>query len=194
MHFTKEEQDAIRENLLRTGLTMSKSLGLQRMTVSKLTAACKIAKGSFYNFYESKEAFVIALVEYAGQKAAEMFKQRLGGRKKMSVHELFVFYREYITTEYDFMNKLTIDDYLWMRAHLASQDYFNPEKGIHMARELLSMAEGVREDIDFGIVVNLFKSVYALKEHRANMVQTSLDASIDLIFRLLEKYVSGEDI
>lgn len=34
--------------------------------------------------------------------------QRLGGREKMSVHDLFVFYGEYITTEYDFMNKLTL--------------------------------------------------------------------------------------
>lgn len=194
MHFTREEQEMIRENLLQTGLTMSKSLGLQKMTVSKLTTACKIAKGSFYNFYESKEAFVISLIEYSRQKSAKMFMQKLDGREKMTVHDLFAFYREYITTDYDFMNKLTIDDYLWMRKHLASRDYFNPEKGFKLVQELLSMVEGVREDIDFGIVVNLIKSIYALKEHRATMVQSSLDDSIDLIFKLLERYVSGEDI
>lgn len=194
MHFTREEQDIIRENLLQTGLTMSKQLGLQKMTVSKLTAACKIAKGSFYNFFESKEAFVIALIDYSSQKSADMFMQRLDGREKMTVQDFFAFYREYITTDYDFMNKLTIDDYLWMRKHLASQDYFNPEKGFKLAQELLSVVDGVRADIDFGIFVNLIKSIYALKEHRANMVQTSLDDSIDLIFKLAERYVSGKDI
>lgn len=46
--FTTEQQESIREELFRAGIRLSRSEGMQRMTVSKLAAAAGIAKGSFY--------------------------------------------------------------------------------------------------------------------------------------------------
>ena len=41
-------------------------------------------------------------------------------------------------------------------------------------------------------MVNLMKSIYAMREHRANLVEESLDNSIEMVLRLLEVYVSGK--
>lgn len=190
--FTKKQQEEIREQLFRAGIRLSKEFGMQRMTVSKLTAACGIAKGSFYSFYESKEEFILALAKWADRKTEEMLSRRLAGRSRMSAHEFFEFFREYLYSEYDLMNGLTIDDFLWLKTHMADADLFNPVNQLESVKMWLSLISDVREGIDCGTVVNLAKSIYAMREHRANLVEESLDNSIEMVLRMLEIYISGK--
>lgn len=189
-HFTREQQQEIREALFLAGIRLLKKAGVKKMTISKLTKECGIAKGSFYHFYESKEEFLSALIEYADRKTNEMLVRKLNGRKQMSVHEFFEFYREYLYSDYDLMNSLTIDDFLWLREHMAGKELFLPSKGLESANFCLSLMADARADLNAGVIVNLIKAIYAMREHRKNLVEDSLDESIDLILRLLEDYVS----
>ncbi|MCM1039367.1 MAG: TetR/AcrR family transcriptional regulator [Ruminococcus sp.] len=190
--FTKKQQVEIREQLFHEGIKLFRTLGVQRTTVSKLTSACGIAKGSFYSFYESKEAFILALAEWAEQKKNEMLKEKLAGRSQMSTHEFLEFFREYLCSEYDLMNGLTVDDFLWLKTHMADADLFNPVDQMALAQVWLSMILDVRENIDCGTVVNLIKSIYAMREHRDTLVEASLDNSIEIMLRVLEIYISGK--
>lgn len=190
--FTKEQQEEIREQLFHTGIRLCRTLGVQGMTVSKLTSACGIAKGSFYSFYKSKEEFILALIEWADRKTEEMLDRKLAGRRQMSAHEFFEFFREFLYSEYDLMNGLTIDDFLWLKTHMADADLFNPGEQLEMVKIWLSLISDVRENVDSGTVVNLMKSIYAMREHRAALVEASLDSSIEMVLRLLEVYVSGK--
>ncbi|MCM1156447.1 MAG: TetR/AcrR family transcriptional regulator [Roseburia sp.] len=190
--FTKKQQVEIRKQLFHEGIKLFRTLGVQRTTVSKLTSACGIAKGSFYSFYESKEAFILALAEWAEQKKNEMLKEKLAGRSQMSTHEFLEFFKEYLYSEYDLMNGLTVDDFLWLKTHMADADLFNPVDQMALAQVWLSMILDVRENIDCGTIVNLIKSIYAMREHRDTLVEASLDNSIEIMLRVLEIYISGK--
>lgn len=190
--FSKEKQEEIREQLFHTGIRLSRTLGVQRMTVSKLTAACGIAKGSFYSFYKSKEEFILALVEWADKKTEEMLDRKLAGRRQMSTHEFFEFFREFLYSEYDLMNGMTVDDFLWLKTHMAEADLFNVDRQSEEMYEWLMLIDDVRDDIDIGTVVNLIKSIYAMREHRDTLVEQSLDNSIEMVLRMLEIYISGK--
>lgn len=190
--FTKERQEEIREQLFHAGIHLSRTLGVQRMTVSKLTVSCGIAKGSFYNFYKSKEDFILALAEWADKKKEEMLDRKLAGRRQMSTHEFLEFFREFLYSEYDLMNGLTIDDFLWLKTHMTDADLFNPVDQLEVVKIWISLISDAREDIDCGTVVNLMKSIYAMREHRANLIEGSLDNSIEMVIRLLEVYISGK--
>lgn len=52
--FTEEESARIRTELILACMRLSKELGLQKMSVEKLTEAVGIAKGSFYLFFAQK--------------------------------------------------------------------------------------------------------------------------------------------
>lgn len=190
--FTKEQQEEIREQLFHTGIRLFKTLGVQRTTISRLTTACKIAKGSFYSFYESKEAFILALAEWANRNTEEMLQKKLAGRKQMTAHEFFEFFRAFLCSEYDLMNGLTVEDFFWLKKHMADTELFDPADQQETVRIWLSLISDAREKIDCGTVVNLMKSIYAMREHRANLVEESLDNSIEMVLRLLEVYVSGK--
>ncbi|MCM1126477.1 MAG: TetR/AcrR family transcriptional regulator [Lachnospiraceae bacterium] len=190
--FTRKQQEEIREQLFHEGIKLFRTLGVQRTTVSKLTSACGIAKGSFYSFYESKEAFILALITWAEQKKDEMLKEKFAGRSQMSAHEFLEFFREYLYSEYDLMNGLTVNDFLWLKTHMADADLFNPVDQMALAQKWLPLISDVRENVNCGMVVNLVKSIYAMREHRDTLVEASLADSIDLMLRVLEIYISGK--
>lgn len=190
--FTREQQESIREQLFQAGIQLSKSIGVQRMTVSKLAAAAGIAKGSFYSFFESKEAFILALCEYAGGKTQEMFMKHLQGRSQMTTHEFMDFLREYMNSEYDLLNGLTLEDVVWLKTHMVDANLFEPTALAHMLQQFFTYVSDVREDVDIGTVVNLIKGMYGMRESRDTLIEESLENSIEVMLRMLEIYISGK--
>lgn len=194
MHFSKEEQDAIRIKMFEEGIGLLKLYGVQRLTIDKLTHSCGIAKGSFYNFYESKETYLYALMEYAGKHIQGMLVNKLAGRKQMTTHEFFEFFREYLYSDYDLLRYVTIEDFLWMQKHLSNMERFQAKKQLPELDIWLSLMSDARTDIDKGVVVNLIKSIYAIREVKANLIQESLDDTIEFMLVQIERYIAKPEI
>ena len=189
MHFTREEQEMIRERMFTEGIVLLREYGVQRLTVDKLTKSCGIAKGSFYHFYDSKESYLLALMEYAGSKVQEMLVKRLAGRRQMTTHEFFQFFREYIYSDYDLFRFVTIEDFQWIQKHLVNQDFFKAANQMPQIEKWLSLMSDARPDVDKGVLVNLIKCIYGMREVRANLVQESLDDTIAFMLVQIENYV-----
>jgi AcrR family transcriptional regulator len=66
--FTQSEIDQVRRNLLRKGREYFIKYGLKKTSVDDLVRAAGIAKGSFYRFFESKEALFWAIHEASEAK------------------------------------------------------------------------------------------------------------------------------
>lgn len=190
--FTDEELEHIRSALIQAGIRLSKELGFQKMSVEKLTAAVGIAKGSFYMFFGSKEDFILEVAEYTGAQTQKMLLSRLNGRRKMSAHEFMEFFSEYLHSDFDLMNGLTVEDFFWLKKHIKKQVLFDPDEQIKTAELWLSLINDVRPGVDAGTFVNLIKSIYAIREHGDTMVKASMESSVQVLLRTIEVYVSGK--
>lgn len=190
--FTDEEMKRIRSELIHAGIRLSKELGMQRMSVERLTSAVGIAKGSFYLFFGSKEDFILEVAEYTGIETQKMLLARLNGRTQMSAHEFIEFFDEYLHSELDLMNGLTVDDFFWLKKHIKKQTLFEPNAQTQTAKQWLSLINDVRDGVDAGTFVNLMKSIYAIREHSDTMVKDSIESSIQVILRTIEIYISGK--
>lgn len=190
--FTDEELEHIRSALIQAGIRLSKELGLQKMSVEKLTSAVGIAKGSFYMFFGSKEDFILEVAEYTGAQTQKMLLSRLNGRRKMSAHEFMEFFSEYLHSDFDLMNGLTVEDFFWLKKHIKKQVLFDPDEQIKTAELWLSLINDVRPGADAGTFVNLIKSIYAIREHGDTMVKASMESSVQVLLRTIEVYVSGK--
>ena len=162
------------------------------MSVEKLTAAVRIAKGSFYMFFGSKEDFILEVAEYTGAQTQKMLLSRLNGRRQMSAHEFMEFFSEYLHSDYDLMNGLTVEDFFWLKKHIKKQVLFDPDEQIKTAELWLSLINDVRPGVDAGTFVNLIKSIYAIREHSDTMVKASMESSVQVLLRTIEVYVSGK--
>ncbi len=190
--FTTEQQESIREELFRAGIRLSRSEGMQRMTVSKLAASAGIAKGSFYHFFESKEVFILALIGYTGEKLQRLFEKHLNGREQMTTREFTEFLREYMNSEYDLLNGLTMEDMMWIKTHMSEAELFEPDRTVFAMQQFLNRISDAQENIDVGTIVNLIKGMYMIRESRDTMIGSSLDNSIEVMLRMVEIYISGK--
>lgn len=190
--FTEEESKRIRQELILAGIRLSKELGVQKMSVEKLTAAVGIAKGSFYLFFGSKEDFILEVAAYASEETQKMLLKKLNGRTQMSAHEFMEFFNEYLHSDLDLMNGLTISDFYWLKNHIKKQALFDPDMQIKTAQFWLSLISDVREGVDTGTFVNLIKSIYAIREHSDTMVTASLENSVRILLHTIEIYISGK--
>ena len=190
--FTEEESKRIRQELILAGIRLSKELGVQRMSVEKLTAAVGIAKGSFYLFFGSKEDFILEVAAYASEETQKMLLKKLNGRTQMSAHEFMEFFNEYLHSDLDLMNGLTVSDFYWLKNHIKKQVLFDPDIQIKTAQFWLSLLSDVREGVDTGTFVNLIKSIYAIREHSDTMVIASLENSVRILLHTIEIYISGK--
>ncbi len=190
--FTEEESKRIRQELILAGIRLSKELGVQKMSVEKLTAAVGIAKGSFYLFFGSKEDFILEVAAYASEETQKMLLKKLNGRTQMSAHEFMEFFNEYLHSDLDLMNGLTVSDFYWLKNHIKKQVLFDPDIQIKTAQFWLSLISDVREGVDTGTFVNLIKSIYAIREHSDTMVTASLENSVQILLHTIEIYISGK--
>lgn len=190
--FTEEEMTKLRHELMLAGIRLSRELGLQRMSVEKITSAVGIAKGSFYIFFDSKENFILEIADYANRETEKMLFSALNGRRQMSAHEFISFFNTYIHSDYDLMGGLTVNDFFWLQKHIKKQDVFDPDAQLKTAQLWLSLINDVRDGVDVGTFINLIKSIYAIREHSDTMVKASIENSIQVILRTIEIYISGK--
>lgn len=61
-HFSEDEKQIIKERLLNEGKKLLEIYGVKKTSVDKIIEKVGIAKGSFYNFYSSKESMVFELL------------------------------------------------------------------------------------------------------------------------------------
>lgn len=190
--FTEEEMTKLRHELILAGIRLSRELGLQRMSVEKITSAVGIAKGSFYIFFDSKEDFILEIADYANRETEKMLFSALNGRRQMSAHEFISFFNTYIHSDYDLMGGLTVNDFFWLQKHIKKQDMFDPDAQLKTAQLWLSLINDVRDGVDVGTFINLIKSIYAIRVHSETMVKASIENSIQVILRTIEIYISGK--
>jgi AcrR family transcriptional regulator len=71
--FTDSERSRIREGLVDAGRDQFASFGLDRTRISDLTDEVGIATSTFYQFFDSKEALYLEVLEREQQSVAEGF-------------------------------------------------------------------------------------------------------------------------
>ena len=62
--FTDEEREGKRVQMFRAGLDLIKKNGYTHASVEKIAEAAGLGKGTFYNFFSSKEDFMAQLIAH----------------------------------------------------------------------------------------------------------------------------------
>ncbi len=187
--FTNEERVAIREKLISAGYEISSDCGIKKMTIAMIAKSAGVAVGSFYNFFPSKEEFVVALISEIETKAMNNMTTNFSKEGTITLKKFLEVFRENFKPENNFFLQIRLDDWVWLKTHLSDSPYFNTDNDAEKVKFLLPRLKGIREDIDTGVVVNFIKSIYALYQNRDTLFEDSLQTNVDLIFDTLYRYM-----
>ena len=77
------------ENVLEMGLEIIRQKGYNKTGVQEIINVCGIPKGSFYNFFKSKEDFGIKALNYYTEKQYKIVKKYLTNKKIKPINRSF---------------------------------------------------------------------------------------------------------
>lgn len=192
-NFTEEQRQAIREKLMAVGYELIREIGLKKMKVSIIAERAEIATGTFYHFFESKEAYVMALIEEQGREQEEELFSVLRKNGKLTLKQAIRWFRESFRIENNILMELTLDDWVWLKSHRTKDGLFSAAHDEQEVKRYLSYVEGVRPDLDTRVIINFFKTIYAMAENRDTFIAEVFETNVDLIFECIYRYAAVEE-
>lgn len=77
-----------KEKILAAGQALFRAQGYHGTGINEILKASGVSKGSFYNYFKSKEAFAIEVLGMYGEGTAEMIAQGMSDRSVSSIDRL----------------------------------------------------------------------------------------------------------
>jgi len=98
-----------KEDVLKAGILIFQKKGYYNVGVNEILEHANIPKGSFYNFFRSKEDFAIAVIHSYNEKRKELISAMMKNENLSPFNRLHSFY-EYLSTNNE--NSKFLDDNL----------------------------------------------------------------------------------
>lgn len=104
--FSEQEREIIRIKLLKAGIHELENKSYHNIAVDSLAAEVGIAKGTFYNFFPSKEAYFYAIMQFIKERNRSELKKLLLCEKIQKNEVVACLYHRYtkIKTVYDYFS------------------------------------------------------------------------------------------
>ena len=189
--FSEEEKNEIRKKMLEAGMSLIREYGLTHTSVTKITKEAGIGKSTFYNFYESKELFVVELIRYERKKTMGMIEKLLAGRPKMTKKEGMELLRQVIYHQDSIYQYLTEEDVKTLYPVMEKSGLIADDLNSDTPQYLLSIMEGVRGDVDPKVFVNFLRMMAICVAQKDALHQDVLNQNIDMIFDKMFEYMWG---
>lgn len=192
--FTMEQRDALKVRLLEIGTELIASFGIKKMSISKVTAKAGIAKGTFYNFFESKERFVIEIIHYRKEEIYRCINKIVEENGFLDKQGLQI-----LLSKFSFSGKNNVlsifskEDMLWLRENCKEEYILDSIKEDMIMKQLFAHVKGLNPRINFHVVANYMKAIALLNEHKSEMHQDALDETQQLMVQAMFDYMFREE-
>ncbi len=183
--FSITEREQLKVTMFYAGLELLKEHGMTHMSVEKITAAAGIGKSTFYNFFMSKEDFVMQLIEYNRSRFWKAVTELLGEREKLTVPESKQILQAIINNNDSVYQYLTPEDEQKLAAASPDNGTADIDEETETLRRLFTLFENVRENVDFAVISNLLKILALTAESRVMLHESGYQRTQEKLFALL---------
>lgn len=183
--FSLTEKEKLKEKMFLAGPALLKEYGMTHMSVEKITAAAGIGKSTFYNFFLSKEDYVIQLIEFNRIRFWKAVKEMLGEREKLTVEESKQVLIAIINNQDSVYQYLTPEDEKKLSEVMPDKNKLDLNEESETLNRLFSMFENVREDVDVSVVSNMLKILALVAESRQILHESGYERTQEKLFEVL---------
>ena len=192
-HFSPQEQKVIRNKLIEKGKELIAIFGLKKTTISDLTKAVGISKGSFYNFFASKEELLFTIFKLEGNKLRKKISQEILNSSRdaaKSIKELI----KLILKEMDdnpIINRIyNSDDLNYVYQKLSQEQWKeNRELSVDALIPVIEIwqKEGRIIEKDPELVISVIRAVVFISLHKKGIGEEIYSETIDLLIDIVTK-------
>jgi len=192
--FDDEIREEIRGRMLDTGFTLIKKFGLKKTTIDDVTRASGVAKGTFYNFFKTKEEFVYQIIIYKRRLIRTLFESMIEGNggevDRKLLREML---RAIINGDYNLIAYLNSDDMAVLVARWPRDYALNAENDEKILQWVLENARHIRAGCDIRVFINIYKAAATGLADREALYPDAIDETAAYFADILSDYVFGRE-
>lgn len=189
--FSDKDRDSIRKTLIQLGLDTVEQKGYRSTSVEEIARNAGIAKGTFYNFFLSKEHFyfeaMLFIRDTRRQKLLEFFSvpEKIN---KESTAEFLVNYLQEKNIHHYFTN----EELALIFRKIPEQKVQSNKDSIAFAATLLKKLRIINPHINNEVVVNMLNITADFAADKSHLSIGSKDETIQLMSHALAEYIFKE--
>ncbi|WP_400246787.1 TetR/AcrR family transcriptional regulator [Niallia sp. JL1B1071] len=189
--FNEQEKQKIFETLIDEGKRLFSRFGLKKTSVGELAKAAGIAPGSFYTFFDSKEALFFEIMEKEEDKIRSRFIQ-LDLTREADIKESlkrFLFQMLSMVEENELFRQLLLDkNYDALLRKLPPQkleEHLHRDSdsiGVILSKwKEIGIAQGIEEDA----IAGLFRALFTISLHKQEVGEEIYPKTMELLMDLI---------
>ena len=193
--FTTAEKEVIRKKLHEVAKECLQRYGVKKTTVDQMAAMVDISKGSFYNFYPSKEMLFFAVLEEYQIDVMNRLTEQLGMETKIDTNRLVeLLYDFYQDFRYSFMYTIFKNHEMELLIRRLPKEVITNHHMIddRMVKEIVSRIN-IRENVSLEIVSALFRTIAMTILHIEEIGEEEFDITLKLVIQGVVEQITKED-
>ena len=193
--FTSEEKEVIRKKLHKVAKECLQRYGVKKTTVDQMAAMADISKGSFYNFYSSKEMLFFAVLDEYQIDVMDRLTEQLGTETKIDTNRLVqLLYDFYQDFRYSFMYTIFKNHEMELLVRKLPKEAITNHHLIddRMVKKIVSRIN-IRENVSVEIVSALFRTIAMTILHIEEIGEKQFDTTLKLVIQGIVEQITKED-
>ena len=193
--FTTEEKEVIRKKLHKVAKECLQRYGVKKTTVDQMAAMVDISKGSFYNFYSSKEMLFFAVLEEYQIDVMNRLTEQLDMEAKIDTNRLVqLLYDFYQDFRYSFMYTIFKNHEMELLIRKLPKEAITNHHLIddRMVKEIVSRIN-IRENVSVEIVSALFRTIAMTILHIEEIGEEQFDIALKFVIQGIVEQITKED-
>ena len=193
--FTSEEKEVIRKKLHKVAKECLQRYGVKKTTVDQMAAMVDISKGSFYNFYSSKEMLFFTVLEEYQIDVMDRLTEQLGMEAKIDTNRLVqLLYDFYQDFRYSFMYTIFKNHEIELLVRKLPKEVITNHHLIddRMVKKIVSRIN-IRENVSVEIVSALFRTIAMTILHIEEIGEKQFDTTLKLVIQGVVEQITKED-
>ena len=193
--FTAEEKEVIRKKLHKVAKECLQRYGVKKTTVDQMAAMVDISKGSFYNFYSSKEMLFFTVLEEYQIDVMNRLTEQLGMETKIDTNRLVqLLYDFYQDFRYSFMYTIFKNHEMELLIRKLPKEAITNHHLIddRMVKKIVSRIN-IRENVSVEIVSALFRTIAMTILHIEEIGEEQFDIALKFVIQGIVEQITKED-
>lgn len=193
--FTSEEKEVIRKKLHKVAKECLQRYGVKKTTVDQIAVMVDISKGSFYNFYSSKEMLFFAVLEEYQMDVMDRLTEQLDMEAKIDTNRLVqLLYDFYQDFRYSFMYTIFKNHEMELLIRKLPKEAITNHHLIddRMVKKIVSRID-IRENVSVEIVSALFRTIAMTILHIEEIGEKQFDTTLKLVIQGVVEQITKED-
>ena len=193
--FTAEEKEVIRKKLHKVAKECLQRYGVKKTTVDQMAAMVDISKGSFYNFYSSKEMLFFTVLEEYQIDVMNRLTEQLDMETKIDTNRLVeLLYDFYQDFRYSFMYTIFKNHEMELLVRKLPKEAITNHHLIddRMVKKIVSRIN-IRENVSVEIVSALFRTIAMTILHIEEIGEKQFDTTLKLVIQGIVEQITKED-